>query len=148
MECKLWYNILVFVAVLLLCPFSGKSLPRQLLFVYFEVNMKDFIAIFDLGSLYNERLVEEIKSLGAIAKILANDTKLEDLNKIENLKGIIVNGGEREKQEIDLEIYNSDFPVLLVDHMDDVPLPDDEGERLMILNYYLSAVCGIDTIKK
>ena len=82
---------------------------------------QDMIAILDLGSTENTRLAREIRELGVYSEIYAHDTTVEQLKKLGNVKGIIINGGVNhiiDGQAIDVEsaMYSCDIPVLAVEH--------------------------------
>lgn len=82
---------------------------------------QDMIAILDLGSTENTRLAREIRELGVYSEIYAHDTTVEQLKKLGNVKGIIINGGVNhiiDGQAIDVEpaMYDCDIPVLAVEH--------------------------------
>ena len=55
---------------------------------------QDMIAVLDLGSTKNAELARAIRALGVYSEIYAHDIAAEDLKKAENLKGIILFGGE------------------------------------------------------
>ena len=104
---------------------------------------KSVIAIIDVGSRENERLCAELSDLGVLPLMFHWDVTLAELQNNADIKGIIVNGGPDwdSEKEVAIEIYNSDFPVLLVDHLDDAPWPEDEIERRQIIECFAGAFC-------
>lgn len=87
---------------------------------------RDMIAVLNLGSRENERLLKEIQSLGVDNILYPHNITAEELDKLPNLKGIIVNGGpdhtvDGVEMEVAQEVYNYKVPVLLADHMGDIP---------------------------
>ena len=54
---------------------------------------QDLILILDLGSDENPKLARTIRNLGVYSEIKAHDISKKELSAIENLKGIILNGG-------------------------------------------------------
>ena len=82
---------------------------------------QDMIVILDLGSTENTVLARQIRDLGVYSEIHPHDITLGDINKLNNVKGIILNGGENrvvDGVEIDVlpEIYNCGVPVISIDH--------------------------------
>ena len=55
---------------------------------------QDMIVILDLGSTENTVVAREIRSMGVYSEIHPHDIGVEGLKKLENVKGIILNGGE------------------------------------------------------
>lgn len=77
---------------------------------------QDLIIILDLGSEKNCELAREIRDYGVYSEIYPYDTTAEELKKISNLKGIILNGGKNnivDGKEIDIDnkIYSMDIPM-------------------------------------
>ena len=54
---------------------------------------QDLIIILDLGSTQNTVLARNIRDLGVYSEIHPHDITVEELNGLENVKGIILNGG-------------------------------------------------------
>lgn len=82
---------------------------------------QDLIAILDLGSHENSALAREIRALGTYSEIYPHDITLAELNKLPNLKGIIINGGENnvidgKKIDVSDEIYSAGVPVICFNH--------------------------------
>ena len=82
---------------------------------------QDMIAVLDLGSTKNAELARTIRALGVYSEIYAHDLAAEDLKKAENLKGIILFGGENRvvdgaPVEISAELYDMGYPMMSIDH--------------------------------
>ena len=82
---------------------------------------QDMIVILDLGSTENTVLARNIRDLGVYSEIHPHDITVEELENLDNVKGIILNGGENRVVEgaaidVDPAIYNCGYPVLAVDH--------------------------------
>lgn len=82
---------------------------------------QDLIVILDLGSTQNTVLAREIRDLGVYSEIHPHDITAEELKAFDNLKGIILNGGENRvvdgrAVEVREEIYGLGFPMLSVDY--------------------------------
>lgn len=93
---------------------------------YFEdkrgVHMKqDVILILDLGSTESTTLARDIRALGVYSEIYPHDISMEELKAIENVKGIILNGGENrvvdgEAVDVNSALYDCGYPVVAIDH--------------------------------
>ena len=55
---------------------------------------QDMIVILDLGSTENTVLARQIRDLGVYSEIHPHDITVAELNALDNVKGIILNGGE------------------------------------------------------
>ena len=82
---------------------------------------QDMIVILDLGSTENTVVARQIRDMGVYSEIHPHDITLEELRALENVKGIILNGGENrvvDGVEIDVaeEIYSCGLPMFSVDH--------------------------------
>lgn len=82
---------------------------------------QDMIVILDLGSTENTVIAREIRALGVYSEIYPYDITVEELKKIPNVKGIIINGGENnivDGERIDVlpEIYTAGYPMLAAEH--------------------------------
>lgn len=82
---------------------------------------QDMIVILDLGSTENTVLARGIRELGVYSEIHPHDITAEELQKLDNVKGIILNGGENrivdgKAVEVRPEIYSCGFPIIAVDH--------------------------------
>ncbi len=87
-----------------------------------EKSMKqDMIIILDLGSAQNTVLAREIRALGVYSEIHPHDITAETLKAMENVKGILLNGGENrivDGQAITIrpELYTLGIPMLSIDY--------------------------------
>ena len=82
---------------------------------------QDMIVILDLGSSENTTLAREIRALGVYSEIYPHDITKAELQKLPNVKGVILNGGEHRNvdgKDIDVlpEIYEAGYPVIAIDH--------------------------------
>ncbi len=82
---------------------------------------QDMIVVLDLGSTENTVVARQIRDLGVYSEIHPHDITVEELNKLENVKGIILNGGANRvvdgvAVEVAPEIYNCGYPVISIDH--------------------------------
>lgn len=82
---------------------------------------QDIIIILDLGSTQNTVLAREIRSLGVYSEIYPHDITAEEIKALENVKGILLNGGENrvvdgQAVEIRPEIYGLGYPMLSIDY--------------------------------
>ncbi|HIU74635.1 MAG TPA: glutamine-hydrolyzing GMP synthase [Candidatus Pelethocola excrementipullorum] len=86
------------------------------------MNLKqDMIVILDLGSTENTVLAREIRDMGVYSEIHPHDITVKELQELNNVKGIILNGGENrivDGQAVDVnpDIYDCGYPVMSVDH--------------------------------
>ena len=82
---------------------------------------QDLIVILDLGSTQNTVIAREIRDLGVYSEIHPHDITAEELKAFDNVKGIILNGGENrvvdgQTVEIREEIYELGIPMLSIDY--------------------------------
>lgn len=82
---------------------------------------QDMILILDLGSTENTVLARDIRSLGVYSEIHPHDITVEELQALDNVKGIILNGGENRVVDgvaVDIrpELYTLGYPMISVDH--------------------------------
>ena len=82
---------------------------------------QDLIVILDLGSTENTVIAREIRDLGVYSEIHPHDITAEELKTFDNVKGIILNGGENrvvdgQAVEIRPEIYDLGYPMISVDY--------------------------------
>ena len=82
---------------------------------------QDMIVILDLGSTENTVVARQIRDLGVYSEIHPHDITVEELNKLENVKGIVLNGGANRVVDgvaVDVapEIYTCGYPVISIDH--------------------------------
>ena len=112
---------------------------------------QDMIAILDMGSTENTVLARAIRDLGVYSEIHPHDITAEELKALDNVKGIVLNGGENrvvdgQAVEVRPEIYNCGYPIIAIDHKTaacDVKyetLPDEEQLKDFVLNK-----CGAQT---
>ena len=82
---------------------------------------QDMIVILDLGSTENTVVARQISDMGVYSEIYPHDITADELKALDNVKGIILNGGENrvvDGVEIDVnaDIYTCGYPVMAVDH--------------------------------
>ncbi len=82
---------------------------------------QDMIVILDLGSTENTVLARQLRHMGVYSEIHPHDITVEELKALENVKGIILNGGENrvvDGSPIDVkeELYACGYPMLSIDH--------------------------------
>ena len=82
---------------------------------------QDMIVILDLGSTENTSIARRIRELGVYSEIHPHDITPEELNGLQNVKGIILNGGENRivdgtAVEILPALYDCGYPMLAVDY--------------------------------
>ena len=106
---------------------------------------QDMIVILDLGSTENTVLARQIRDLGVYSEIHPHDITVAELNKLDNVKGIILNGGENRivdgvAVEVNDEIYTCGYPVISVDYpgskceVQYAELPNDEVVKDFLFN--------------
>jgi GMP synthase (glutamine-hydrolysing) len=82
---------------------------------------QDMIVILDLGSTENTVIARQIRDLGVYSEIHPHDITPEELGALNNVKGIILNGGENRVVDgvaVDVcdELYNLGYPMMAIDH--------------------------------
>ena len=82
---------------------------------------QDMIVILDLGSTENTVIARQIRDMGVYTEIHPHDITVAELEKLENVKGIILNGGVNRVVDgaaVDVlpEIYTCGYPVMAIDH--------------------------------
>ena len=82
---------------------------------------QDLIVILDLGSTQNTVIAREIRNLGVYSEIHPHDITAEELKAFDNVKGIILNGGENrvvdgQAVEIRPELYDLGYPMISIDY--------------------------------
>ena len=108
---------------------------------------QDMIVILDMGSTENTVLARQIRNLGVYSEIHPHDITVEELKALNNVKGIILNGGENRivdgaAVEVREELYGCGYPMISVDYPGSkcetqyAELPDDE-----VLKDFLFNVC-------
>ena len=117
---------------------------------------QDMIVILDLGSHENTVLARAIRALGVYSEIYPHDITAAELQKLPNVKGIIINGGPNhviDGVEIDVlpEIYQAGFPVMAAGHdkaLCDVKLPEftnDEEAIKAAVKGFVFDTCQAET---
>ncbi len=81
---------------------------------------QDMIVILDLGSTENTVLARQIRDLGVYSEIHPHDITAEGLKALNNVKGIVLNGGENRvvdgvEVKVNDEIYSLGIPMISVD---------------------------------
>lgn len=82
---------------------------------------QDMIVILDLGSTENTVIARQIRDMGVYSEIHPHDITVAELEALQNVKGIILNGGENRvvdgaAVDVSPEIYNCGYPVMSIDH--------------------------------
>jgi GMP synthase (glutamine-hydrolysing) len=82
---------------------------------------QDMIVILDLGSTENTAIARQIRELGVYSEIHPHDITPEQLQGLQNVKGIVLNGGENRivdgtAVDIDPALYNCGYPMIAIDH--------------------------------
>ncbi len=106
---------------------------------------QDMIVVLDLGSTENTVLARRIRDLGVYSEIHPHDITVEELKALDNVKGIILNGGENRvvdgrAVEVRPEIYDLDYPVISVDYPSSKcetqlkELPDEETLKKFVFD--------------
>ena len=109
---------------------------------------QDMIVILDLGSTENTVIARKIRKMGVYSEIHPHDISPDELKKLENVKGIILNGGENrvvDGSAVDISpaLYDCGYPMMSIDHPTAkcekklAAMPDDE-----ILRGFVFDVCN------
>ena len=109
---------------------------------------QDMILIIDLGSEGNAVLAREIRKLGVYSEIHPHDLTEEQLKKLPNVKGIILNGGKNNvidgvKIDASEAIYSAGLPILTVEHEGKLGKPElekwseNEDEKLSQISSFV-----------
>lgn len=82
---------------------------------------QDMILILDLGSTENTVLAREIRDLGVYSEIHPHDITVEEVKALENVKGVILNGGpnrivDGNPVQVRPELYELGCPMISVDY--------------------------------
>ena len=82
---------------------------------------QDMIVILDLGSTENTVIAREIRDMGVYSEIHPHDITVDELKALNNVKGIILNGGKNRvvdgvPVDVDPAIYDCGYPVMAIDH--------------------------------
>lgn len=109
---------------------------------------QDMIVILDLGSEENSALAREIRALGVYSEIHPHDITKEELMRLPNVKGVILNGGPNrivDGKPIDVldEIYECGLPFASIDHpsLNSVALKPGQPEDI---KKFVFTVCGCE----
>lgn len=107
---------------------------------------QDKILVIDLGSTKNTYIAREIRELGVFTEIHPHDITAEELSKITNIKGIILNGGENkvvdgEEIKPSRALSEAGVPILSVDFEGNAPWPTDESLRLERMKEFIFGSC-------
>ncbi len=82
---------------------------------------QDMIVILDLGSTENTAVARQIRDMGVYSEIHPHDITPQALKELENVKGIVLNGGENRvvdgaAVDIDPALYDCGYPMIAIDH--------------------------------
>ncbi len=107
---------------------------------------QDRILIIDLGATNNTDIAREIRSLGVFSEIHPHDLTVEEVEGLDNVKGIILNGGENrvvDGVQIDASeaIYNIGVPIMSVDHQGSKQWAQDLEERKSTIASFVFDEC-------
>ena len=107
---------------------------------------QDKILVIDLGSTKNTYIAREIRELGVFTEIHPHDITAEELSKITNIRGIILNGGENrvvdgEEIKPSRALSEAGVPILSVDFEGNAPWPTDESLRLERMKAFVFGSC-------
>ncbi len=107
---------------------------------------QDRILVIDLGSTDNTGLAREIRALGVYSEIHPHDLTAEQLNVMDNVKGLILNGGPNrvvDGVEIDASpaLYQLGVPILKVDHQGEAAWPTETAAKEKMLKDFVFATC-------
>ncbi len=111
---------------------------------------QDKILVIDLGSTKNTYIAREIRELGVFTEIHPHDITAEELSKITNIKGIILNGGENkvvdgEEIKPSRALSEAGVPILSVDFEGNAPWPTDESLRLERMKEFIFGSCKAES---
>lgn len=113
---------------------------------------QDLILILDLGGVDNPKLARAIRDLGVYSEVRAHDISKKELLGIENLKGIILNGGENRVVDgtavMEEEyVHTAGVPVLSIDHnspfrkVDVKSIPKTDAKLKTLLEPFILKEC-------
>ena len=82
---------------------------------------QDMIVILDLGSTENTTIARQIRDLGVYSEIHPHDITPDELKALDNVKGIVINGGENRivdgvAIDVNPAIYDCGYPIIAIDH--------------------------------
>ena len=106
---------------------------------------QDMIVILDLGSTENTVIARQIRDMGVYSEIHPHDITPEELKALNNVKGIILNGGENRvvdgiPVDVSPAIYDCGYPLMAIDHptakceQQLAELPDEETLRTFVFD--------------
>ena len=106
---------------------------------------QDMIVILDLGSTENTVVARQIRDMGVYSEIHPHDITPEELAKLENVKGIILNGGENRvvdgEEVVVLDaLYDLGIPMISIDYPQSkcetkyATLPTDEEMKAFVFD--------------
>lgn len=111
---------------------------------------QDMIVILDLGSTENTVVARQIRDMGVYSEIHPHDITVDQLNALDNVKGIILNGGENRivdgtAVDVNPAIYECGYPMMAIDHptaaceQQLAALPDED-----VLKAFVFDTCGAE----
>jgi len=106
---------------------------------------QDMIVILDLGSTQNTVLARQIRDLGVYSEIHPHDITVDELKALDNVKGVILNGGENRVVDgvavtVRPELYACGLPMFSVDYPESKcdtqysELPDDATMKAFLFD--------------
>ena len=106
---------------------------------------QDMIVILDLGSTQNTVVARQIRDMGVYSEIHPHDITPEELGKLDNVKGIILNGGENRvvdgEEVVVLDaLYDLGIPMISIDYPQSkcekqfAVLPTDEEMKAFVFD--------------
>ena len=106
---------------------------------------QDMIVILDLGSTENTVVARQIRDMGVYSEIHPHDITPEELAKLENVKGIVLNGGENRvvdgEEVVVLDaLYDLGIPMISIDYPQSkcetkyATLPTDEEMKAFVFD--------------
>ncbi|MEG0593477.1 MAG: glutamine-hydrolyzing GMP synthase [Coprobacillus sp.] len=111
---------------------------------------QDMIVILDLGSHKNTTVARCVRDLGVYSEIKPHDITVDELKALNNVKGIIINGGPNrvvDGVEIDVasDLYDAGYPVIAFDHplakVENMAFPSEEEALKTILKPFVFDDC-------
>ena len=116
---------------------------------------QDMIVILDLGSDENTTLAREIRALGVYSEIYPHDITKAEIEKLANVKGILLNGGEYRVVDgnaiqVHDEIFDLNCPIMAIDHPTTRcecinAWPSDDAKREGLLKNFVFDKCHAET---
>ena len=106
---------------------------------------QDMIVILDLGSTENTVVARQIRDMGVYSEIHPHDITPEELGKLDNVKGIVLNGGENRvvdgEEVVVLDaLYDLGIPMISIDYPQSkcetkyASLPTDEEMKAFVFD--------------